>query len=190
MATNTTEIKAQIALLKAQEKQMKMMEKVKAKNQAFQMRMVKEIEKNPANMVYWFWKMGGYIPLIDTPKAMITHIELRHYTISKLKKRNNPDTNNLLSLEQLHELAYLLDKPEWIAELTQKYNESNPFTKTDCCICMVSKCETELTKMRIKVFENWENSCNCNIDMCVDCITKINKCPTCRTGFTHFGWVK
>ena len=119
------------------------------------------------------------------------NMEMRNYTISKMKKRRNPDKYNLLNLEQLHEIAYCLDKPEWIAELTEKYNEMNNFPQMNCCICLMDKCETEMVKMRKKVDGISTNSCACNTDICCDCIKLIsNKCPTCRTQFNSCCWLK
>ena len=191
MSSIKEQIKSQIALLKAEEKRLKDIEKLKARNQAFQMRMTKEYEKNPVSMLIWSWKLTNTAHFITTANELYLNMECRNFTISKLKKRNHPDTYNLLSLEQFHEIAYCMDKPEWIEELTAKYNEINSFIQVNCCICMEDRCETEMAKMCKKVDGKWVDGCECKINMCIGCVKKLEKkCPTCRAQFTNYSWVK
>jgi len=123
-------------------------------------------------------------------KSLLFNIKKLNFTFEKVKKRNHPDQYNLLNLEQGIELLHILDKSALIPELEAKYAELNPFIQLNCCICMEDKCETEMCKMRIKVGETSQNSCDCNTDICGECIKLITKCPTCRTQFTHRSWVK
>jgi len=191
MSSIKEQIKSQIALLKAEEKRLKDIEKLKARNQAFQIRMAKEYEKNPVSMLIWSWKLSNTTQFIYTANDIYLNMECRNFTISKLKKRNHPDTFNLLSLEQFHEIAYCLDKPEWIDEMTAKYNEINNFRQMNCCVCLMDKCETEMCKMRKKEDGKWVDGCACKTDMCETCIKLIgNKCPTCRAQFTAYAWIK
>jgi hypothetical protein len=191
MATNTqAEIKAQIALLKVEEKRLKSIQKIKDKNSAFESRMMKEYEKSPVNMIIWVWRLNAVNTGDFTIKTLLYHLNKLHYTFEKVKKRNHPDQYNILNLEQGKELLYILDKGDLIPELEAKIAELNPFTQLECCICLTSKCETEMCKMRIKVGENYQNCCACNTDICGECIKNITKCPTCRTQFTHRSWVK
>ena len=185
---NTTELKQQIAQLKAEEKRLKSIQKLKEKNQAFNSRMLREYEKNPVNMIVWVWKLQrkGIFPQLSNFLTELTKLD---YTLDKRKKRNHPDNYNLLSLEQGKELLYILELENLIPDSEAKYQEINNFGKKDCCICFDTKCETEMVKMRIKNDEDkYENACNCKTDICCVCIKQINKCPTCRAQFTHRSW--
>jgi len=184
------EIKAQIALLKVEEKRLKNIQKIKDKNTAFQARMAKEMKNNPVGMIIHSLTIQGINQSIDNFQTLLSDLGKMNITIEKLEKRTN-DHYTLLNLEQFHELLYCLDKEEWVNYSTEWYNQRNPFTQLNCCVCLMDKCETEMAKMYKKVDGKWVNNCACNTDICGDCIKLIgNKCPTCRTIFTAYNWVK
>ena len=186
---NQAEIKAQIALLKVEEKRLKSIQKIKDKNSAFESRMLKEYEKSPVNMLVWILKLNNKTDM--DLNSLLYNMKKLNFTFEKVKKRNQPDQYNLLNLEQGKELLHILDKSALIPELEAKYAELNPFSQLNCCVCLMDKCETEMAKMRKKVDDIWVNSCACNTDICGECIKLIgNKCPTCRSQFTAFAWVK
>jgi hypothetical protein len=190
------EIKAQIALIKVEEKRLKSIQKIKDKNSAFNARMMKEYEKSPVDMIVWILRLNckaNYqVNTGDfTLQSLLIQLRNLNFTFEKVIKRNRPDQYNLLNLEQGKELLYILEKEHLIPELEAKYAELNPFTQLNCCVCLMDKCETEMAKMRKKVDDIWVNGCACNTDICGECIKLIgNKCPTCRSPFTAFTWVK
>jgi hypothetical protein len=190
MNNQQEEIKTQIALLKVEEKRLKSIQKIKDKNTAFNARMIKEYEKSPVSMIIWVWKLENKSSLFTNINFFISELRKLNYTFEKVKNRQNPERNQLLNLEQGIEFLYILDKEDLIPEFKAKFAELNPFTQLECCICMDTKCETEMGIMRRKIGNIYQNSCECKTDICGVCLYKISKCPTCREGFTGFKWVK
>jgi hypothetical protein len=192
MNNQQEEIKAQIALLKVEEKRLKSIQKIKDKNTAFNMRMLKEYGKSPVNMIIWVWRLEKKSSLFKNVgiNFFISELKKLNFTFEKVKNRNDPDRNQLLNLEQGIELLCILDKEVLIPEFEAKFAELNNFTQLECCICLTSKCETEMCKMRRKIGDVYQLSCECKTDICGECIQKIHICPTCREEFTHRTWVK
>jgi hypothetical protein len=191
-----TEIKSQLALIKAEKNRLKSIQKIKDKNTAFNARMMKEYEKSPIDMIVWILRLNckaNYqVNTGDfTLQSLLIQLRNLNFTFEKVIKRNRPDQYNLLNLEQGKELLYILEKEHLIPELEAKIAQLNPFIQLNCCVCLEDKCETEMCKMRIKVGDTYQNSCKCNTDICGECIKLIgNRCPTCRTQFTNRSWVK
>jgi len=87
MSSIKEQIKSQIALLKAEEKRLKDIEKLKARNQAFQMRMTKEYEKNPVSMLIWVWKLSNNTQIIHDGKR-----DVSQYGMSQFYHIKNEET--------------------------------------------------------------------------------------------------
>jgi hypothetical protein len=120
---------------------------------------------------------------IITPDILNKELKKLCFKFCKKEKRRHPE-KRFLEKEEYMNFGILLNFPEWeIGNLGSSWLINNNYPNKECNICLQEKCGLEFCKMKNPdptAPDKSINACECKIDICKECIVKINKCPYCR----------